>query len=174
MEKDTVEYLILKSINNGEKTISQRDIARIANISLGMANSIIKRLVEKGLLKVKYLKSKKMQYLLTASGMFVLTNRRSECLKKTIKNMVLFNQVIDVIVQDIKEKDFNTINLIGESDLLFLIENSCKRNGIELQQKIEEVNNNDIKNVYSESFLPIPDDNKFYLAERLIQVINTL
>lgn len=174
MKKDKVEYLILKSIHNGEKTIRQRDIARIANISLGMTNSIIKRLVEKGLLKIKYLNSKKMQYLLTPNGIIAVTKRSSDFLKKTIRNMMEFNQVIDIIVQDVKENGFNTINLIGESDLLFLIENSCNRKGIELQLNNEEVKQKDIKNVYSENYLPISDDDKLYLAERLALVINTL
>jgi len=148
MTKDDREYLILKSIKDGQDTIRQRDIAKIAGVSLGMTNTIIKRLVEKGLLKTKQITPKQIKYLLTPQGITVVTKRGSDFLKRTIKNVVIFNQSIDIIVKNIKQEGYTTINLVGESDLIFLLEHSCANNNVKLHLNSKE--NKDTKNIYAE------------------------
>jgi len=51
-----------------EESSSQRDIARNLNISLGLVNSFIKRLVRKGHLKITTIPSNRVKYLLTPKG----------------------------------------------------------------------------------------------------------
>lgn len=170
MEKDNQEYLILKSIHDGEETIRQRDIAKIANISLGMTNAIIRRLVNKGFLKAKHINRRSLSYLLTPEGLNIITKRSSDFLKRTIKNVVVFKDTIDIIVAELKSTNYRTINLIGESDLLFLIENSCLNYNIKLIQNEKELDEKQIKNIYSEKFLPKHDSDSLYLVEKLNEV----
>ena len=47
------ELKILEKIHNNEDSIRQRDLAKIAGLSLGMTNSILKRLMDKGFLTVQ-------------------------------------------------------------------------------------------------------------------------
>jgi len=170
MEKEKQEYLILKLIHNGQETIRQRDIAKIANISLGMTNSIIKRLIEKGLLKAKHINQKNINYLLTPKGLSIITKKSSDFLKRTIKNVVVFKEAIDLIVRDLKNNNIKTINLIGESDLLFLIEYSCFKHQLKLIKVNKEINNLTVKNIYSEAFLPKSEVNNIYLVKKLDEV----
>jgi DNA-binding MarR family transcriptional regulator len=58
---------ILEKVDN-DKTPSQRDIAGELNISLGLVNSFIKRLVKKGFVKIKSIPKKRIKYILTARG----------------------------------------------------------------------------------------------------------
>lgn len=147
MTKEDREYLILKSIKDGQDTIKQRDIARIAGVSLGMTNTIMKKLIEKGFLKSKQITSKNFKYLLTPDGLAMVSRRGGDFLKRTVRNVVIFNESIEIIVKDVKEQGYTTINLIGESDLLFIIQHSCNINGIELQQTEKESTNSEIKNI---------------------------
>ena len=52
--------------NNG--TPSQRDLARDLNISLGLVNSFIKRLAQKGYFKIGHLPKNRIRYILTPRG----------------------------------------------------------------------------------------------------------
>lgn len=50
------------------KNLSQRDIAKEANLSLGVVNTLIKTCVKKGLIKIERLNSRNIKYLLTPQG----------------------------------------------------------------------------------------------------------
>ena len=58
---------ILEKVDN-DKTPSQRDLAGELNISLGLVNSFIKRLVKKGFVKIRSFPKKRIKYILTARG----------------------------------------------------------------------------------------------------------
>ena len=53
MNHSEKELKILEKIHQNEDSIRQRDLAKIAGLSLGMTNSILKRLIEKGFITVK-------------------------------------------------------------------------------------------------------------------------
>jgi len=174
MKKETQDFLILKSIHEGEESIKQRDIAKIANISLGMTNIIIKRLIDKGLVKARQINQKSFNYFLTPNGISYISKKSSDFLKRTIRNVVVFKDAIEIIVKSLKDCNYKTVNLIGDSDLLFLLENSCLRNGMELIVSDKEVDSPEVKNIYSENFLPIIETNNIYLVKELDYVINYL
>jgi len=58
---------ILEAVDNGE-TPSQRDLARQLNISLGLVNSFVKRLVNKGYFKITTIPRNRVKYILTPKG----------------------------------------------------------------------------------------------------------
>ena len=58
---------ILEEIENGEAP-SQRDLAGKLNISLGLVNSFIKRLTQKGYFKVSTIPRNRVKYILTPKG----------------------------------------------------------------------------------------------------------
>ena len=65
--KDIRTLKILEQVDNG-KTPSQRDLAGELNISLGLVNSFIKRLVKKGFVKIRTVPKKRLKYILTPHG----------------------------------------------------------------------------------------------------------
>lgn len=58
---------ILERVNNND-TPSQRDLSRDLNISLGLVNSVIKRLAQKGYFKIGHLPNNRIRYTLTPRG----------------------------------------------------------------------------------------------------------
>ena len=65
--KDIRTLKILEQVDNG-KSPSQRDLAGELNISLGLVNSFIKRLVKKGFVKIRTVPKKRLKYILTPRG----------------------------------------------------------------------------------------------------------
>jgi len=66
-KKDIHTLRIMEEIDN-DHTPSQRDLSRKLNISLGLVNSFIKRLVNKGYLKIKNIPKNRLKYILTPKG----------------------------------------------------------------------------------------------------------
>jgi DNA-binding MarR family transcriptional regulator len=65
--KDLRTLKILEKVDN-DAVPSQRDLARDLNISLGLVNSFIKRLVKKGYFKARHIPKNRMRYFLTPKG----------------------------------------------------------------------------------------------------------
>jgi DNA-binding MarR family transcriptional regulator len=59
---------LLEEIGNAEFQPSQRDLARKLDVSLGLVNSFVKRLVQKGYFKVTTIPRNRMTYVLTPKG----------------------------------------------------------------------------------------------------------
>lgn len=65
--KDIRTLKILEEIDN-DHTLSQRDLSKKLNISLGLVNSFIKRLANKGYFKINNIPKNRIKYILTPQG----------------------------------------------------------------------------------------------------------
>jgi DNA-binding MarR family transcriptional regulator len=127
------EYIILENIYDSSRqkqNLRQRDLAQIAGASLGMTNSILKRLAGKGWISIKKLNSRNIQYAVTLEGINEILHRSYGYFKRTIKNVVFYKDTIDEIIQKAKRKNISTVLLIGVSDLDFIVEHACHRCGV--------------------------------------------
>jgi DNA-binding Lrp family transcriptional regulator len=68
MDKKDIRILHILESAEREYPPSQRDLARELNISLGLVNSFIRRLVKKGYFKITHFPSNRIRYILTSRG----------------------------------------------------------------------------------------------------------
>jgi DNA-binding MarR family transcriptional regulator len=125
------EIEILERISRSKSTIRQRDLARIIGLSLGMTNSILKRLTNKGLLKIKKVNNRNIQYVVSPKGMEAIALRSYRYFKRILKNVVSYKEAMGELVQAIKKKGYRRLVLVGKSDLDFIVEHFCDKYRIE-------------------------------------------
>ena len=68
MESKSLKTLQLLELIAADKSTSQRELSDILQISLGLVNSFIKRLVKKGYCKVTTVPKNRVKYILTPAG----------------------------------------------------------------------------------------------------------
>ena len=90
MEKEKDILMILADNND----ISQRDLAQKAGISLGTVNSLLKKCVKKGLLKIERLNSRNLKYILTPAGMKEKMKRTLSYVKRSYKAIIKLQEEI--------------------------------------------------------------------------------
>jgi predicted transcriptional regulator len=182
MNNDTIdtEYIILENIYGSTRQkipLRQRDLAQTAGTSLGMTNSILKRLAQKGWITAKKLNSRNIQYAVTLEGFNEIIHRSYRYFKRTIKNVVFYKDTIDGIIQKAKRKHINAVLLIGVSDLDFIVEHACHHCGLSFLKtadtgKAAQALDDHIFTVFAET---IPDrtypvsKNTLYLSRMLIK-----
>ena len=105
---DQHNYRILSKIDSG-KRITQRSVARELGIALGLANLLIKRLVNKGYVKTRAIKGKRIRYLLTPQGIAEKTRLSIGYLENTIR---LYTETKDKIRRSL----LNLARLPGEEN----------------------------------------------------------
>ena len=82
-----------------------------------MTNSILKRFAEKGLISIKKVNNRNIHYALTSEGMEEIGRRSWGYFKRTIKNVVVYREAINEIIQEAMDDGYEQIVLVGQSDL---------------------------------------------------------
>lgn len=109
----------------GQKDVRQRDIAQIIGMSLGMTNAILKRLARKGFITIRKVNNRNIIYAVSPAGFDEIAHRSYRYLKRTIRNVVVYRETIESLVELIAGQGFTEIDLIEESDLDFIVEHAC-------------------------------------------------
>ncbi len=124
MEKNTLDEREFELINIlGPKiSSSQRDLSRHMDMSLGMTNMLIRRLVSKGFIRIRQLNKKKVEYILTPKGFAEKMRKPVKYTLKTIQSIGVINERLRDVVQPLYESGERQFYLLGESDLVFLVE----------------------------------------------------
>lgn len=130
---DDAELAILESIYSSQKreqSLTQRDLADAAGLSLGMTNALLKRFAEKGWILLRRLNARTINYALTPEGVNEIAHRTYRYFKRTARNASVYRDLIESFVMDIKRKGAARLVLAGSSDLDFLLEYACERHGL--------------------------------------------
>jgi len=177
---DNAEYLIMENIHTSAPRkipIKQRELAQMTRTSLGMTNSILKRLTQKGWISIQKLNSRNIRYGLTRDGLNEIIRRSHNYFKRTINNISFYRNTINDQIRNASENGINTVLLIGFSDLEFILEHCCDRYGIgfykSASQEIRIKNSNlNVMTVFSENIAAVNDTNSaesLYLSELILK-----
>lgn len=119
---------------------SQRTIARNCNVSLGMANAILKRFVERGWIMISNLNSTKLAYALSEEGIKTLASRSRRYVQRTFELVNNCSDSIMTKIQQAKDEGKTAVILYGQSYIKFLIEYTCEVCGMDFQTADVECN----------------------------------
>ena len=138
------ELKIIEEISQ-DKNLTQRKISHKLGLSLGMTNLILKRLVNKGYIKVKGLNRRKVQYILTAKGFAEKTKKSYRYFLKTIYSLQEMKKKIQHLVLMEYQKDETHFVILGDGELADIVELSLKGlNKSELEyrriSRLEDIN----------------------------------
>jgi len=119
IHKNEIKILEILSEN---KNLSQRKISNSLGISLGMVNIFLKKLVGKGLLKIKKTTNKRsLQYILTKKGFSERLNFNIYYLKKNLEYYSSAKKILIDKLEDLYNKDISNIYIWGIDDWSELI-----------------------------------------------------
>ena len=107
---------ILEEIGKDE-TPSQRDISRKLNISVGLVNSFVKRLVQKGYCKVTTIPKNRVRYLLTPKGAAEKSRLTYEYIQSSIHFYRRALKKVRMLFKDLNSEGVKKIAFYGVSDL---------------------------------------------------------
>lgn len=133
MDHNEPELSIMESIYraaHGPERLTQRELARCSGLSLGMINSLLRSLVERGWVKLEKRSSRSVLYGLTPQGLAEVTRRTAGYLRRASQGVGLYREKLEKYVISAKQAGIETVVLSGESALDFLLEYLCERHGL--------------------------------------------
>ncbi len=128
MKKELLDEREFELINILGKSLTpnQREISSHMNLSLGMVNMLLRRLVAKGFIRIEQLNQKKVQYLLTPKGFAEKMQKSVKYTMNTIHSISLIREQLKTIVLRVKETGCREFLILGDSDLTVLLEMAFK------------------------------------------------
>jgi DNA-binding MarR family transcriptional regulator len=144
----------LINIIGGDLGSNQRDISRLMDLSLGMTNMLIRRLVTKGYIRISQLNKRKVQYLLTPKGFAEKMRKSVRYTLKTIHSIGLIKRRLASILRPVYEEGVRKFYVVGKSDLAGLID-------VVLREEFPS----DYQLFFVESAVAIPEDGVLLLCQ---------
>jgi len=136
--KDIRTLKILEKVSS-EKTPSQRDLAGELNISLGLVNSFIKRLVRTGYLKVTTIPKNRIKYILTPRGAAEKTRLTYEYIQHSYSFYKEARQKLRNLYSDLARQGIQCLVFYGAGDLTEIAYISLQETTIKLVAIVDDV-----------------------------------
>ena len=135
--KDIRTLKILEKFDN-DVVPSQRALARDLNISLGLVNSFIKRLVKKGYFKARHVPKNRMRYFLTPKGASEKTRLTYEYIQHSYNFYKEARQKLRDLYTELESQDVSSIVFYGAGDLAEIAYLSLQETNIKLVAVVDD------------------------------------
>ncbi len=123
------EYTLLNEIAR-DSMVTQAGLSTQLGIAVGSVNWYIKRLVQRGWVKVSHLDRTRLKYDLTSKGMHVFTQRALLYAQDSLKvYRELRNRALET-AKELEQRGVTEVYLPGEDELTDIMRLTCIENGI--------------------------------------------
>ncbi|MFN2146708.1 MAG: winged helix-turn-helix transcriptional regulator [Anaerolineales bacterium] len=116
--------------------ITQANLADQLGVAVGTVNWHIKRLVEKGYVKVKRAQRKKLRYIITPSGIALRARLTVEYIEWSMLLYRKTRQRVSKLLMELQESGYKTVRVEvsdqGPDDILDICRLTCLEHGIEI------------------------------------------
>ena len=148
------EYDLLEAISK-DSMITQSSLSSRLGMAVGSVNWYIKRLINRGYVKVSHLDRTRLKYDLTSEGMSVLTQRALFYMRDSLSIYNELREKAKEVLAELKSREISSIYLEGNSAMMDILRLTCIEQGFSFD---EEANNVILKavgkNYYIKMYLP--------------------
>lgn len=130
-EENTRELTLLEQIEH-DPDVTQASLATQLGVAVGTVNWHLKRLVEKGYIKVKRAERKKLRYIITPEGLALRARLTVDYIERSFDLYRKTRQRVRAHLDEVKKAGYTRIRLVGEGDVADICRLSCLEQGIEI------------------------------------------
>jgi DNA-binding MarR family transcriptional regulator len=128
------EYDVLDAISQ-DSLITQSGLALRLGMAVGSVNWYIKRLTNRGYVKVSQLDRTRLKYDLTPEGMSVFTERAMQYVKDSLKAYKSFRQKARNVVTRLNGNGVREVYLDGDDEIMDILRLTCIEAGIAISDE---------------------------------------
>jgi DNA-binding MarR family transcriptional regulator len=127
--KTTRELALLENIER-DPDISQVSLAAQMDVAVGTVNWHLKRLIEKGFVKIKRAERKKLRYIITPEGIALRARLTVDYVEQQFLLYRRTRERVSEYLAEIRLAGFDRVNIHGEGDVADICRLSCLEKGI--------------------------------------------
>lgn len=120
----TRELALLESIEH-DPDVTQANLAAQLGVAVGTINWHIKRLIEKGYVKIKRAERKKLRYIITPEGIAMRARLTVDFIEQQFNLYRRTRQRVKEQLDMVQQAGFHSIRLVGEGDVADVCKLTC-------------------------------------------------
>jgi DNA-binding MarR family transcriptional regulator len=124
---------ILEIIEN-DPDATQATLADRLDVAIGTINWHLKRLIEKGYVKVKRAERKKLKYIITPEGISLRARLTMDYIQNSFHLYRLMRKRMIDTLDQVRTSGWNEVRIKGEGDLAEVCRLTCLEQGIEITE----------------------------------------
>ena len=126
------EYDLLHEIAQ-DSLVTQATLSSRLGMAVGSVNWYIKRLINRGWVKVSHLDRTRLKYDLTSEGMSVFTQRALQYARDSLLVYKDFRQKAQAIVSGLQAQGIQSVHLDGDDEIMDILRLTCLEAGLLLE-----------------------------------------
>jgi DNA-binding MarR family transcriptional regulator len=130
-EEKNRELTLLEQIER-DPDVTQASLAIQLGVAVGTVNWHIKRLIDKGYVKVKRAERKKLRYIITPEGIALRARLTVDYIERSFNLYRKTRQRVIEHLDDVKKAGFERVQLIGDGDVADICRLSCLEQDVEI------------------------------------------
>jgi predicted transcriptional regulator len=125
------EYTLLNEIAQ-DSMVTQANLSNRMGIAVGSVNWYIKRLIQRGWVKVSHLDRTRLKYDLTSEGMKVFTKRAVSYARDSLKIYADLRNKAQTIAHELEQKGIEQVYVEGHDEMADILRLTCIEAGIQI------------------------------------------
>jgi DNA-binding MarR family transcriptional regulator len=134
MSNTEYELRILEAIERNPET-TQASLATQLGVAVGSVNWYLKRLINKGYVKVTHLQRRKLRYFLTPSGLALKVKLTRSYMEVSLRVYRELRQAAQQVLSEVRRAGYAAVCVEGEEDeAIEILRLTCLEQGIKLEK----------------------------------------
>jgi DNA-binding MarR family transcriptional regulator len=127
----TRDLALLEQIEK-DPDVTQASLATQLDVAVGTVNWHLKRLIQKGYVKIKRAERKKLRYIITPEGLALRARLTMDYIEQQFLLYRRVRQRVKEYLQQVREAGFTRVRLQGEGDVADICRLTCLEQGVEI------------------------------------------
>lgn len=128
------EYTLLSEIAQ-DSLVTQASLSNRMGIAVGSVNWYIKRLIQRGWVKVSHLDRTRLKYDLTPEGMKVFTQRAVSYARDSLKVYADLRKKAQEMAAELRQKNIERVFIEGQDEMMDILRLTCMEAGMQIEAK---------------------------------------
>jgi DNA-binding MarR family transcriptional regulator len=122
---DTARELALLESIERDPDVTQASLATQLGVAVGTVNWHIKRLIEKGYVKIKRAERKKLRYIITPEGIALRARLTVDYIEQQFNLYRRTRQRVQQHLEQVRQAGYDHVRLVGEGDVAEICKLTC-------------------------------------------------
>lgn len=123
------ELVLLEQIEH-DPDVTQASLAAQLGVAVGTVNWLIRRMIDKGYVKIKRAQRRKLKYIITPEGLAFRAQLTVNYIDTSMRLYRRTRQHVRELLLEVKKANYSTIYVVGEGDIADIIRLTCLEQGV--------------------------------------------
>lgn len=127
------EMLLLEKIED-DPDVTQASLADLLGVAVGTVNWHLRRLIEKGYVKVKRAQRRKLRYIITPEGIAFRARLTINYIEQSMRLYRRTRQRVQELLAEVKQAGYRSVRIEGQGDIAEICRLTCLEQGITISE----------------------------------------